>query len=649
MPVKHTAKKASPKASTKRRLAPGEEPDLKQEVEKLRRELTEALEQQTATSEVLKAISNLPTDLQPVLDTVAENAARWCEATDAQIFRIEEGLIRRVAAHGSMPVPPADLPISRGRPLGRAVVDRETIHVHDLAAEVESEFPESKPWQQMSGARTVLATPLMRENVPIGVILIRRTEVRPFSETQIALLKTFADQAMIAIENVRLFQELQARNRDLSEALEQQTATSEVLQLISRSTFALQPVLETLVENAVKLCGAEEGGIFKFDGELCHLGAMYGGPAFLKKYLTENPFRPGRGTMVGRAALERRTVHVANILADPEYTGFKIRAEEETRYRTILAVPMLREGSLVGVITIRRTDIAPFSDKQIELVTTFADQAVIAIENVRLFQEIQNKNRQLEVANERLQELDRLKSDFVANVSHELRTPLTAIKGAIDLLLREVAGPLNEKQTHYLARVRSNTHRLAGLINDVLDLSRIEEGKIELQAERVSLAGLVHEVVETLKPLATEKEIVLQATIPESSLLVWADRDKITQILTNLIGNAVKFISTRGRVAVSAIIDGEWVRVSVADNGPGIPLDEKDRVFEKFYQVAEAGGAKPKGTGLGLAISKALVELHGGKIWVESELNHGSTFHFTVPVSGSRQVDSRVNVSSNLG
>ena len=218
-----------------------------------------------------------------------------------------------------------------------------------------------------------------------------------------------------------------------------------------------------------------------------------------------------------------------------------------------------------------------------------------------------------------------------------LRTPLTAIKEAIDLLLREVAGPLNEKQTHYLARLRSNTHRLAGLINDVLDLSKIEEGKIELQAGPVALGGLVYEVIETLKPVAAEKEIVLQPPIAENSLLVWADRDKITQVLMNLIGNAIKFIPTGGRAIVSATVErDEWIRVSVVDNGPGISLDEKDRIFEKFYQVAGVGGIKPKGTGLGLAISKALVELHGGMIWVESELNRGSAFHFTLPASGTK-------------
>jgi len=429
--------------------------------------------------------------------------------------------------------------------------------------------------------------------------------------------------------NFTLKEKLDELTRELQECLAQQTATGEILRVIAGAPAELQPVLDTVAENAARVCGANDAVIFLIRDDVLWRAAVYG--SLIMSIIGEAGPRVDCGNVPGRAVIERRTIHVHDLRAvADEYPGARGLAQG---VRTELSTPLLREGEPIGVILIRRTEVCPFTEKQIALLQTFADQAVIAIENVRLFQEIQNKNRQLEVANERLQELDRLKSDFVANVSHELRTPLTAIKGAIDLLLREVAGPLNEKQTHYLARVRSNTHRLAGLINDVLDLSRIEEGKIDLQAERVSLAGLVHEVVETLKPLATEKEIVIRATIPESSLLVWADRDKLTQVLTNLIGNAVKFIPTAGRVTVSGIIDGEWVRVSVADNGPGIPLEEKDRVFEKFYQVAEAGGAKPKGTGLGLAISKALIELHGGKIWVESGLSLGSTFHFTLPIA----------------
>ncbi|MGB7952222.1 MAG: ABC transporter substrate binding protein [Candidatus Binatia bacterium] len=253
----------------------------------------------------------------------------------------------------------------------------------------------------------------------------------------------------------------------------------------------------------------------------------------------------------------------------------------------------------------------------------------------KLEKKVEDRTRELAFANERLKELDRMKSDFVSHVSHELRTPLTAIKGAVDLVLREVAGPLTEKQIYYLSRVRSNTQHLAGLINELLDLSKIESGRIEVKSRRVSLRGLVHEVVEALRPVAAEKVIAIEATLCEPSIWVWADREKINQVLMNLIGNAIKFTPVQGRVTVSASRNGgEDVQVSVSDTGPGVRPEEKEKVFDKFYQIAEDGGAKPKGTGLGLAIAKALVELHGGKIWVESEPGRGSTFSFTLPASG---------------
>jgi putative tryptophan/tyrosine transport system substrate-binding protein len=258
----------------------------------------------------------------------------------------------------------------------------------------------------------------------------------------------------------------------------------------------------------------------------------------------------------------------------------------------------------------------------------------------KLEKKVEDRTRELAFANERLKELDRMKSDFVSHVSHELRTPLTAIKGAVDLVLREVTGPLTEKQVHYLNRVRSNTQHLAGLINDLLDLSKIESGKIEVKSRRVSLGGLVHEVVEALRPVAAEKVIALETALREPSILVWADRDKINQVLMNLIGNAIKFTPVQGRVIVSASRNGgESVQVSVSDTGPGVSPEDREKIFAKFYR-AETNGTNPKGTGLGLAISKALVELHGGKIWVESEPGRGSTFFFTLPVSGSQHLPS---------
>ncbi|MGE5220099.1 MAG: ATP-binding protein [Chloroflexota bacterium] len=428
--------------------------------------------------------------------------------------------------------------------------------------------------------------------------------------------------------NFTLEEKLGELTRNLQECLAQQTATGEILRVIAGAPAELQPVLDTVAENAARVCGANDAVIFLVKGEVLWRAAVHG--SLIMSIIGEAGPPADCSNVPGRAVVERRTIHIHDLRAvADEYPAARGLAQG---VRTELTTPLLREGEPIGVILIRRTEVRPFTDKQIDLLKTFADQAVIAIENVRLFQEIQEKNQQLEVANIKLQELDRLKSDFVSNVSHELRTPLTAIKGAVDLVLREVAGPLTEKQIHYLTRVRSNTQHLAGLINDLLDLSKIESGRVEVQSSRVSLGGLVHEVVETLRLVAAEKHVTLEATMTEPSVLVWADRDKINQVLMNLIGNAFKFTPPHGSVKVSSTSKGGgWVRLSISDTGPGIPVNEREKIFDKFYQIATNGEPKPKGTGLGLAICKTLVELHGGKIWVESERKGGSIFHFTLP------------------
>jgi signal transduction histidine kinase len=568
-----------------------------------------------------------------LFESLAENAARVCADSDAIIFLKRNGALRHVAHYGSILTatkkgesgPPID---DRRSVPGRAFVDGQTVHVHDV--QTADEFPLTKAKGVAHGVRTSLAMPLLHEGVPMGVILMRRTEVLPFSDKEIALVKIFVDQAARAFENGQLFREIDSRNHDLAESLAQQTATSEILRVMASSPTDLQPVLNTVAENAARICEANDALIYRFDGRRFEGVAEYGP---LPRNYGKGPPVLDRRSVPGRAVIERSTVHVEDLSA---LSYDELRADFLRRHgtRTVLATPLMRESNAVGVIVIRRMEVRPFSNRQIALLETFADQAVIAIENVRLFREIQEKSHQLEVANERLTELDRLKSDFVSNVSHELRTPLTAIKGAVDLVLREMAGPLTEKQTHYLSRVRSNTQHLAGLINDLLDLSKIESGKIEVKSSRVSLGGLVHEVVETLRPVAAEKDVTLEAVIAEPSILVWADRDKINQVLMNLIGNAIKFTPAQGRVTVSAARDGkENVQVSVSDTGAGIAAEEAEKIFDKFYQIKENGGPKPKGTGLGLAICKALVDLHGGRIWVKSEINRGSTFSFALPLS----------------
>ncbi len=358
-------------------------------------DLTESLEQQTATSEILRVISSSPTDIQPVLDTVTSSAARLCESFDTAIFFLDGDRLRLAAHLGPIligPIGEFTLPLLRGIVGARSVLDGRTIHVADMQTEGE-EFPESSENARGMGFRTILCVPLMREGVAIGWIQLRRTETRLFTERHVALLETFADQAVIAIENVRLFKELEARNRELRVALEQQTATSEVLKVISRSTFDLQPVLDTLVENATRLAGAEGALIARFDGDVFRFLAEYGASPEFSEFWRRNVIRPGRGSAIGRAAIERRTVHIVDALTDPEWEQHE--AQRAGGYRSVLAIPMVRGADLIGLFFMWRTEVRAFTDKQVDLVATFADQAVIAIENARLLSELRGKNADL--------------------------------------------------------------------------------------------------------------------------------------------------------------------------------------------------------------------------------------------------------------
>jgi GAF domain-containing protein len=592
---------------------------------RLLNELRQSLQQQTATAEVLKVISRSTFDLQTVLDTLMESAARLCQADKGAIMQ-QDGEVYRLASNYGLSREAEQYALEhplrpdRGSMTGRVALEGGPIHIPDVLSDPEYQ---NIGYQKVFGYRTDLGVPLLREGTTIGIFSLTRDEVNPFTEKQIELATTFADQAVIAIENARLLNELR-------QSLQQQTATADVLKVISRSTFDLQTVLDTLVKSAHDLCDADVAAMHRQQGAKYQAIATYGSaPEHREFILNRIPFEAVRGTVLGCTLLERRPVQVLDVVADPDYSLQEV--QKKFGFRTVLGVPMLREGNPVGAIVLLRLTVKPFTDKQVELGQTFADQAGIAIENVRLFDEIQEKSRQLEEASQH-------KSQFLANMSHELRTPLNAILGYAELMADGAYGAPSEKMLGILKRLEANGKHLLGLINDVLDLSKIEAGQLVLELSDYCIQDIAQTVRSTLEPLAADKKLAFKVEVAPQLPSGRGDGRRLTQVLINLVGNAIKFTDA-GEVAIKAGANNGSFYVSVRDTGPGISAADQAKLFQEFQQADNAITRKKGGTGLGLAISKRIIEMHGGKIWVESQPGQGSTFAFTLPVIVDHQVE----------
>jgi GAF domain-containing protein len=588
-------------------------------------ELRESLQQQTATADVLKVISRSTFDLQTVLDTLVESAARLCDAEKAFIFRRDGHVYRLAANHGFARdyeeyMRQQSIAPGRGTLVGRTALAAEIVHVPDYMADPEYASTASK----RGDFRTMLGVPLLREGVPVGVLAMARATVRPFTEKQIELVTTFADQAVIAIENVRLFDEVQARTRELSEALEHQTATGEVLSVISRSPTDAQPVFNAIVESAARLCGALFSIVWLYDGELLQVAATHNfTPEVLNKLFKTYPKRPDRSTAAGRAVLDGKIAHLPDLLGDPEYSHELALAGN---WRASFAVPMLRDGKSVGAISLGKAEPVAFSEREIQLLATFADQAVIAIENVRLFDEIQDKSRQLAQASEH-------KSQFLASMSHELRTPLNAIIGLTEMMVTNAARFGTEKALEPLNRVHGAGTHLLGLINQVLDLSKIEAGKLELSPESVNVAPLLDQVIGTARQLAEQNKNRLLVEAQENLGALTVDPMRLRQILLNLLSNACKF-TKQGEVSlrVRKTVNGRsWFEFAVADTGIGMTPEQQAKLFQEFSQAEASTAKRYGGTGLGLAISRKLARMMGGDVTVASEPDKGSVFTVRLP------------------
>ena len=493
-------------------------------------DLSESLQQQTATADVLKVISRSTFELEKVLNTLVASAAQLCNAYDAAILLREGNSLVFRTHHGPIPIDFVKLPLSRGWASGRAVTDRKPVHVHDLSAE-RDEFPEWHELVLRQGLRTLLSVPLLRENEAIGALAVRRAEVQPFTEKQIELAETFADQAVIAIENVRLFDQVQARTRELSQSVEELRALGEVSQAVN-STLDVETVLTTIVAKAVQLSGTEAGAIYTFDQsrQEFRLRATHGMEAALIAAIRDRRIGAGE-TAIGKAAAERRTLQIPDVQKE---TSLVLDLIVQAGYRAVLFVPLLRADQIVGALVVRRKEPGEFPQHTVDLLETFADQSVLAIQNARLFREIEDKSRQLQLASEH-------KSQFVSSMSHELRTPLNAIIGLTDMLVTNAARFGTEKAQEPLQRVnRAGTH-LLGLINQVLDLSKIEAGKLELNPQTVQLAPLINEVIGTAGQIAEQNKNRLVVDAQENLGALTVDPMRLRQILLNLLSNACKF------------------------------------------------------------------------------------------------------------
>jgi signal transduction histidine kinase/DNA-binding response OmpR family regulator len=616
--------------------------EITAETERLADELAEVREQLSATSEVLAVIGRSASDLEGVLETVVESARKLCGADAGQVFLVDGDRYRLAYGSGMTAeyrefIASNPVVVDRGTLAGRVGLDRRATQITDVLADPDYGRTDA---QRVAGFRTIMGVPMLLDGEVVGVLSVWRTQVDPFSDRAVEVLTTFAAQAALAVRTVDLVRVLGSRTDELGRKVNQLEALGAVGEAVS-SSLNLTEVLNTIVTQAVLLSGTYGGSIYEFDEDTreFHVRTVCGtSPAVL------DALRRARigldDTFLGKAAKQGRPMQLPDLRDAPLDPQLSVLAEGG--WRSLVAVPMLREGRIVGALVVRRHTPGHIPQEICDLLETFASQSALALINAQLYRQLEQQSAALEIAS-------RHKSEFLASMSHELRTPLNAIIGFSEVLLERMFGELNERQDDYLRDIWSSGKHLLELLNDILDLSKIEAGQMVLNRSEFAASESLDYCLSLVRELALKQRILLSLEVDPGVGVLDADRLRFRQVVLNLLSNAVKFTPDGGRVDVRASIRDQDLVVEVADTGPGVAAEDRLRIFDSFQQGARLPG-QAEGTGLGLTLSKRILELHGGRIWLESEAGKGSTFGFALPAgSGEPALTSVPQVGLDSG
>lgn len=601
--------------------------DLESENEVLRRDLADARAEISAANEILATMGRSVSDLNRVLDTIVENARRLSRA-DGALVQLRSGNVFCLGRSSGFSddfvehVREHPIPLDGHSLTGRVAISRRPAQIRDVLTEPGYAQRDA---QRLGDYRTIMGTPMLLEGDVVGVLQVFRRDVREFDDRAVALLTSFAAAAAIAVRNLDLVKALEARSNELASKVDQLEALGAIGEAV-RSSLDLDEVLSTIVEHAVDLSGTDGGSLMEFDAaqRQFFVRTAYGTSSEVLQQLQEAQISL-EDTLVGRAAREARVLQVADMSG--RELDVHQRILNDAGWRSLVAVPMLREGDIVGVLVVRRKQPGTFAPETCELLQTFASQSALAVLNARLFRELERKSVELEIAS-------RHKSEFLASMSHELRTPLNAVIGFSEVLLDRMFGDINERQEEYLRDILNSGRHLLQLLSEILDLSKVEAGRMELNDEQFSVHEAVDYAVSMVRERADRRGISLVVERSGELGLIEADELRFKQVVLNLLSNAVKFTPEGGVVTVAATRSDEALVVTVADTGIGVAPEDQERIFESFQQGRRAR-ATQEGTGLGLTLCRRIVALMAGEMWLSSTLGAGSTFGFSIPVRPS--------------